>query len=687
MRAIVLGVISLLFAGFISASENTLLKDGVLDLRGWNFEGNPIVPVNGTWKFVFDQQLDPEFYAMDQDADFQLIETPAPWSNQPKSKSYPELGYATYYLKILLDNANQNFAMNIKPAGSSMAVYVNGELIMSQGKPGTDKSSTIPSLEHKHVFLNEAIHESDHLYVYHVVVHVSNFHMSNGGMTDFVSFGLADKIMQKSHRLLFWQALVSGILLMIFLYHFLKTILYKDRKNLIFTALSLFAFFLAITNEGRLIYYIVPNLSLSYFLKIAHFFAYILPLIVVYYFNELYPKENKQIVLKILSVLYAINAVFIVFFSTYAITKYVFLSLIVLSVIVFYLYFHVLGHVLLRNRKGGFVTLISMLVVLFGGLNDVFLTLGYINSIYIAHYGLFVFILIQEYALVKEAINEKKKCLEMTIKLQGMNEKLELMVDERTKELKAQNDNLKDNAAKVEENNREMKSLQMYQERLSHMLIHDLKAPIGTILHLTDVIESPDANFVRIVKESTIRMQMLVLNLLDIRKLEMAEMKVNAAPVNVAFLLKSSILQLKFRADVKQIRLESTVNENVTVYADAALLSRVFDNLIDNAIKHTPEESEIVIYAEKFVLNSVPAFRIVVEDNGYGISPEKQIHLFDDYVSDVQAHTDERYTSHGLGLAFCKMAINAMQGEIHVESELEKGTKIFIDLPRVKIYA
>lgn len=687
MRGIVLGIIGVLFASLIYASENTLLKDGVLDLRGWDFEENPIVPVNGVWQFAFGQQLNPEFFANAEEPDLQLVEVPAPWNNQPAYENYPELGYATYYLKILLDNANQNFAMNIRPAVSSMAVYVNGELTISQGKVGLDKATTVPSLEHKLVFLNEAMQVSDNLYVYHVVVHVSNFHMSNGGMTDFVSFGVADKLMHKSHRLLFWEALVSGILLMIFLYHLLKTSQYKDRRNFIFTVLTLFTFFMAITNEGRLIYYIFPNLSLNAFLRIAYLAAYLLPIIVLYYFYQLFPDENKRSVIQIFTVLYAINALFVIFFPPYLFTKYNYVSLIVLSVVIVYLYFHVLGHALVRNKKGSFVTLISMLIVLLAGLNDVFLAVNYINSVYIAHYGLFVFVLIQEYALVKDAINDKKKYLKLTDTLKDMNEQLELMVDERTKELKAQNDNLKDNAAKVEANNREMKSLQMYQERLSHMLIHDLKAPIGTILHLTDVIESPDANFVRIVKESTIRMQMLVLNLLDIRKLEMAEMKVNATPLNVASLVKSSVSQLKFRADAKQISLNSTVSENVTIYADAALLSRVFDNLIDNAIKHTPEESEIRIYAEKYVLNSVPAFRIVVEDNGYGISPEKQMHLFDDYVSDLKADNDGVYTSHGLGLAFCKMAIDAMHGEIHVESELDKGTKIFIDLPRVKIYA
>lgn len=687
MRGIVLGIIGVLFASLIYASENTLLKDGVLDLRAWDFEENPIVPMNGMWMFAYGEQIDPAFYNSDELHDFDLISVPAPWNNQFEGETYPELGYATYYLKILIDNPDHRFAMNIKPVTSSMAAYVNGELTMSQGKPGVDKASTVPSYEHKLLFLEEPIQASENLYVYHVVVHVSNFHVSSGGMTDFVRIGIADKLVHRSHRLLFWEALISGVLLMIFLYHLLKTILYKDRRNLIFTVLSFFAFFLAITNEGRLIYYIFPEISLSLFIKIAHFFSYILPLIVVYYFNELYPEENKKIVINAFTVLYGLNALFILLFPVYFLTKYNFLSIIILSVVVLYVYFHVLGHALLRNKNKSFISLVSMLLVLFAGLNDVFLELEYIKSIYIAHYGLFVFILIQEYILVEEAINEKKKCLEMTEMLRGMNEQLETMVDDRTKELKTQNDSLKDNAEKVEQNNREMKSLQMYQERLSHMLIHDLKAPIGTILHLTDVIESPDANFVRIVKESTIRMQMLVLNLLDIRKLEMAEMKVNATPLNVASLLKSSISQLKFRADAKQISLKSEVNENITVYADSALLLRVFDNLIDNAIKHTPEESKVIVYAEKYVLNSVPAFRIVLEDNGYGISPEKQMHLFDDYVSDLKADNDGVYTSHGLGLAFCKMAIDAMHGEIHVESELDKGTKIFIDLPRVKIYA
>lgn len=470
---------------------------------------------------------------------------------------------------------------------------------------------------------------------------------------------------------------------MIFLHNFISSLVVWNRKRLLFSMIVFFVFFLTLTNEGRIIYYAIPNLSFAALLKLSYISSYCIPLLFLYYLRELYPKENKKIVIQAFTVAYVLVFVFIVFFSTDLISRFIYIYSFLLGLTALYILFYVVGLAVIRNRKGSTYMLIALFIVVLFGINDVLLALNIIQFVFIAHLGLFFFVIIQESYLMSDSLMERKHSLQLAMRLRSLNKHLEDKVIQRTETLENQNQELKTQAIKIESRNQEMEQLQRYQEKLSHMLIHDLKAPIGTILHLTEVIKEPDENFVHIIRESTNRMQLLVYNLLDIRRLETAGMPVNIEGLRLIDVLNESRNYVLYQAKVKQINIVIDVKAHFVIYADKGLFVRVVNNLLDNAIKYSESNTEICISADNSILNLSPALRLAISDQGSGIPKDVHETIFDAYKSKPKA--DKAFSSHGLGLAFCKMAVEAMQGEISIESSEDNGTTVFVDLPRVKL--
>jgi len=116
--------------------------------------------------------------------------------------------------------------------------------------------------------------------------------------------------------------------------------------------------------------------------------------------------------------------------------------------------------------------------------------------------------------------------------------------------------------------------------------------------------------------------------------------------------------------------------DGLTVQADEDLLRRVVVNLLGNAIKFTPDGGRITLSAKV----DTQGLTFSVVDNGPGIPPEDQARIFDKF-GQAAAHRDRRKYSTGLGLAFCKMVVEAHGGRIWVESEVGKGSAFHVFIP------
>jgi two-component system sensor histidine kinase/response regulator len=225
--------------------------------------------------------------------------------------------------------------------------------------------------------------------------------------------------------------------------------------------------------------------------------------------------------------------------------------------------------------------------------------------------------------------------------------------------------------------------LQLQKERLSAFIVHDLKNPVTSMdLNAQVLLADPDlpqrakdaAKNIRADARSLMRM---ILNLLDISKAEEGRL----APRRSKLELPATLREVLDAAELKARALEATVEHSFevpTALADADLLKRVAENLLDNAIRHAPKGGRIVLSS----VARPDATEIRVEDNGPGIPEEMRERIFDPFVQ-LERNVGASRTGRGLGLAFCRLAVEAHGGKIWIE-DANPGARFSLVLPNAE---
>lgn len=224
--------------------------------------------------------------------------------------------------------------------------------------------------------------------------------------------------------------------------------------------------------------------------------------------------------------------------------------------------------------------------------------------------------------------------------------------------------------------------LEKLRDDLIHMLIHDLKGPLSSIDASMSVVcdglagplEEEQKNICDSVRTSSKKMVNLVMNILDINKMEEGKLALNKTTFAAQDLIANfSWIRNIAGKDEKQI--DFNVEGGLKVYADQNCITRVLENLLTNSLKHTRRGGIIALNIAK--QGGQTCFEIA--DNGEGIPAEDLGHIFEKFYN---PKTKPTKTDTGLGLAFCKLAVEAHGGTISVESEFGKGTTFRFTLPK-----
>jgi len=226
----------------------------------------------------------------------------------------------------------------------------------------------------------------------------------------------------------------------------------------------------------------------------------------------------------------------------------------------------------------------------------------------------------------------------------------------------------------------EHKRLEQLRNDLLAMIYHDIRSPLGNIVSGVEMLQSicedePAAQeLLEIVKRASDSIRRLTDNLLEVGRMESGNLVLNKASARPKDLIADAVAVLQPKAHSKGQILKVSVPEGLPeVSCDADMIQRVLINLIGNAVKHTPAGTTIVVGARQVNEKEVLFW---VQDNGPGIPREKQEHIFDKY-----ARATTGVHGLGLGLAFCRMAVEAHGGKIGVESDDGKGAKFYFTLP------
>ncbi|MEC7564041.1 MAG: ATP-binding protein [Planctomycetota bacterium] len=212
---------------------------------------------------------------------------------------------------------------------------------------------------------------------------------------------------------------------------------------------------------------------------------------------------------------------------------------------------------------------------------------------------------------------------------------------------------------------------------------HELKTPLASIQAyaetlLDGAIHDSDNNtlFLTQIMEQSDRLNLLIQDLLSIARLESGDSIMDFASVNVTEISQRCLDNHQTRASKKNITLSSTQPNPVWVFAEADGLRQILDNLVDNALKYTPNGGQVTVDIQA----ESAAVLLKVVDTGIGISEEHKARIFERFYRVDKARSRELGGT-GLGLAIVKHLVSAFGGDVQVFSEPDQGTTFQIEFP------
>jgi signal transduction histidine kinase len=243
---------------------------------------------------------------------------------------------------------------------------------------------------------------------------------------------------------------------------------------------------------------------------------------------------------------------------------------------------------------------------------------------------------------------------------------------------------LKQEVSLLKDEKERLEKLDHLRQETTDLVIHDLRNPlnsIGVSLKMLDVFLPEDVmeknkEILRIAQASCQHMQHLVDSLLDISRMDAGEIEFSIGELDLRPMMEESIRKFSI-INTKNIRLETNIPEDLPlVSADREKIERILINLLDNAYKYTPDEGYIRLSAEQ----KKDMVQVCVIDNGTGIPKNERRRVFERFAQ-VPAERGKR-RGFGLGLAYCKLAIERHLGEIWAEAgEDEIGSRFCFTLP------
>ncbi|MCB4797489.1 sensor histidine kinase [Neotamlana laminarinivorans] len=218
-------------------------------------------------------------------------------------------------------------------------------------------------------------------------------------------------------------------------------------------------------------------------------------------------------------------------------------------------------------------------------------------------------------------------------------------------------------------------------------MTHEFKTPIATINLALDAIKNPKIindetkvlRYLKMIKDENKRMHAQVENVLRISKLEKNELNISKERVKLHDLIIDAITHVELIVEDRQGYIKTFLNaDKSSVLANETHFTNVIVNILDNAVKYSPNAPEIEVHTENVGTNIV----LKVKDHGSGMSKAVAKRVFEKF---YREHTGNIHNvkGHGLGLAYVKRIVEDHQGHISVESEKDKGSTFIIKLPLI----
>ena len=244
------------------------------------------------------------------------------------------------------------------------------------------------------------------------------------------------------------------------------------------------------------------------------------------------------------------------------------------------------------------------------------------------------------------------------------------------------NERLAEDATALAQANEKLKQLSVAKRRLTDMIVHDLQNPLAGIMAFLQVLEGKREGIStserKALREALARcddISQLIMNVLQLSRAEEGNLELYYENVDLARVAGGAAEAFTLVAEQGGRRIVVDVGEQpVRVRTDQSLLRRMLYNLIRNALRHTPQGTQVEVR-----VSAGPPPTVSVRDDGPGIPPEVQARMFEPFAS-FSLRGSAWGSDSGLGLSFCKMAAEALAMDFRVESGSPRGAAFVLEL-------
>jgi two-component system, OmpR family, phosphate regulon sensor histidine kinase PhoR len=229
----------------------------------------------------------------------------------------------------------------------------------------------------------------------------------------------------------------------------------------------------------------------------------------------------------------------------------------------------------------------------------------------------------------------------------------------------------------------EMRRLEVVRRDFVANVSHELRTPVAVIQAnaetlLAGAMDDPShaKTFLEAVHRNAERMSAIIGDLLDLSRIEAGQYEIELGPTEIAPIATRVLENLEAQARAKRIQVEIDIASDLSAHADPEALDHVLQNLLENALKYTPDGGRVTVRAEKVG----PSVRIEVEDDGPGIEPKHRSRVFERFYR-VDKGRSREVGGTGLGLSIVKHLVSAMGGTVGLAPADPKGSIFWLTLP------
>jgi len=230
----------------------------------------------------------------------------------------------------------------------------------------------------------------------------------------------------------------------------------------------------------------------------------------------------------------------------------------------------------------------------------------------------------------------------------------------------------------------QLRSLDSMRRDFISNLSHELRTPVSVIRANSETLidsaldDKKQAKiFAKAILHNAERLTDMVSSLLDLSRIEYGELKLNFEQLDLDLFFKRYIESISTLSKKKNINILFNPQHQGTINVDLQAFERIMNNLVDNAIKYSEKDSQIIISTSN---ESDEYIKIMVEDSGGGISSEDKDHIFSRFYRTASARATDNQGS-GLGLAIVKHLVNSLNGEVGVQNSESKGSIFWFTVP------